>query len=151
MSDKSKIGRPSSFDPDFCEMLIEHMSQGLSFESFGAVAECCKQTLYTWTENFPEFLDAKRRGTEKSRMFWEKLGIDHVINITENERNGNSSSSFSKSLNGTVWVYNMKNRFGWRDKQPDEASDVTVKITNLSDEEINAKIEEKMKKLAESE
>lgn len=37
----------------------------------------------------------------------------------------------SKSLNSTVWIFNMKNRFGWRDKQEIEQTTTINGTLNL--------------------
>lgn len=103
MDEKKKVGRPSTYKPEYCEQLIEHMSQGLSFESFAGRINTTKQTLYTWTQQYPDFLDAKKRGEEKSREVWEKMGMKGMWS--------------GKKFNPTVWIFNMKNRFGWRDQQ----------------------------------
>lgn len=117
------VGRPTVYDPKYCDMLIEHMARGYSFESFAGFTGHSKQTLYEWAAKFEEFGDAKSQGTSLSRLFWERLGIEHILNINETEYEKGASRSKSKSLNSTVWIFNMKNRFGWRDKQPDEEQD----------------------------
>jgi predicted DNA-binding protein YlxM (UPF0122 family) len=122
----SNVGRPSLYSDIYCDLLIEHMEKGLSFESFAGAIGVSKQTIYDWTKAHPEFLDAKEVGLEKSRIFWEKLGIKHILNESESIPNIGSNS---KSLNASVWIFNMKNRFGWRDKQPEEADHVHVNNT----------------------
>lgn len=122
-SESKKIGRPTAYQERFCSDLIEHMKQGLSFESFAGVCGVSKETIYTWTEKHPDFLDSKKVGTELSRLFWEKLGIQNIINESESQH---AIGSSSKSLNATVWIFNMKNRFGWRDKQPEEITQIHV-------------------------
>ena len=111
------VGRPSDYKPEYCEMLIQHMAEGLSFESFAAVVDSTKKTLYNWADANPEFLHAKERGTDKCRLFWEKLGVDHII--TKSESFGKGEGSESKALNTGVYVFNMKNRFPeeWKDKK----------------------------------
>ena len=104
------------------------MSKGFSFESFGAVAKTSKDTLYEWVKKYPEFADAKNEATSFCRMFWERLGVAAIISRSEHQGG-------SKSLNSAVWIFNMKNRFGWRDKQPDEVAEATVHV-NLSDPEV---------------
>lgn len=136
------VGRPSKYKPEYCEQLLKHMSEGLSFESFAGVIEVSNKTLYAWAEQFPEFLHAKEIGTDKSRIFWESLGINHIINKSDSESTaGMGGSSKSRSLNASVWIFNMKNRFQWRDKQPGEADVVVNNLTTLSDEEIDARLE----------
>ena len=52
-------------------MLIEHMAQGKSYESFGAKVNCGRSTLYDWEKVFPEWKRAKRAGQERALDFFE--------------------------------------------------------------------------------
>lgn len=124
MSEESVTGRPTLYKAEYCEELVKHMASGLSYESFAGVVGVCKQTIYNWEADYPEFLDAKGRGTEQSRLFWEKLCIDNILNRTDSEYQGGSSS---RSLNSQVWSLNMINRFGWKNKAPGE-DDKTIKL-----------------------
>ena len=120
-----KRGQPTLYAPEYCEQLIEHMKAGRSFESFGAIVNCCKDTLYEWCKVHQDFSDAKRLGTQHSRLFWENLGIDHVLNKSESSKHPDGTlNSKATSLNSAVWIFNMKNRFKdeWREKQEVETS-----------------------------
>ena len=110
------VGRPTKYNESYPQMLIEHMAKGFSFESFAGLVGVSKETIYTWTETYSEFLDAKKIAFEKNRMFWENLGIEHILNKSKSEAGIGSENT---SLNSTVWIFNMKNRFPkeWRDKQ----------------------------------
>lgn len=81
------------------------MAQGYSFEAFAGKLGVSKVTLYSWAKENPEFLNAKDIAFERSRHFWEKKAIDHAVEYKDGPK-----------LNNTAWVFNMKNRFGWRDK-----------------------------------
>lgn len=106
-------GRPSEYEETYPEMLIEHYKKGYSFESFGGVVGVSKQTLYTWTKNFPPFLDAKKRGEMASLLEWEKKGIEGMYHETFKDDDG---MTITRNMNPSIWIFNMKNRFGWRDK-----------------------------------
>lgn len=128
----AKVGRPTKYKKEYCELLIEHMTKGLSFESFGGVIGTHKKCLYDWAEKYPEFSYAKELGTEKSRLFWEEQGVEGLWVTTE--RNGNIVKT--KSMNAAVWRMNMMNRFRWSDKV-DQETQVSGKLTlsyNLEDE-----------------
>jgi hypothetical protein len=147
MSEESNaVGRPTKYEPEYCEKLVEHMAKGLSFETFAAVIGCHRATMYEWVKFFPEFAEAKEVAFEECQLFWEQLGINNIVNISENF--GEGAGSKSTSLNSQVWIFNMKNRFKWRDRQVDE-SEVVVNnnVGNVSDADLDAKIAEKMKKL----
>ncbi len=117
-------GRPSDYKPEYCDQLVQHMAQGLSFEAFAGVIGCVKGTLYNWAEQHDEFLYAKKRGIEACRLFWEKAGIDGLMN-----KDG-------VSMNATVWIFNMKNRFKeeWADKQQLEHSGNGVSLNIIMPE-----------------
>jgi len=59
-------------------MLVEHMSKGHSFESFGAVVNVGRKTLYDWADNNPEFKEAKELGDEKVTYLIEQVLICHL-------------------------------------------------------------------------
>ncbi len=107
------FGRPTDYKPEYCEMLIEHGESGLSFEAFAGVIGTTFKTLYTWADKHPEFLQAKKEFEAKSRVFWEKEGIEGLWSTSTRNKDG---STTSKSLNASVWIFNMKNRHKWRDK-----------------------------------
>jgi hypothetical protein len=118
-------GRPTTYEDRFCDLLIDHMTKGYSFESFAAITDTCKDTLYEWVKVHLEFSDAKKRATDKSRLFWEKVGIENIVNIEtmEKDESGNFTA-VKKSLNSAAWIFNMKNRFkdDWKDKHETELS-----------------------------
>lgn len=121
-----KPGQPTKYKPEYCDLLLEHMEGGLSFESFAGKVRVHKETLYEWCKANPDFKQAKEVGTELSRLWWETLGRDNAVNVSERDSEGNSSS---RSMNAPTWIFNMKNRFGWRDKQPDENDSVNINLT----------------------
>lgn len=128
--EKRSVGRPTDYDSKYCEMLIEHMSSGLSFEAFGGVIGVCKKTLYTWCEKQEEFLYAKQIATAKCRLWWEKVGTEGLWSTSEKGQGYASSRSF----NTGVWVFNMKNRFKeeWRERHDTDddksANDTAPKV-----------------------
>jgi len=109
-------GRPTDYKPEYCEMLIEHMAKGFSFETFGATIRVARSTVFLWAEKHQEFSDAKKLAFDLCQLWWEEKSILNIENISETEREGNRVSTYSKSLNTGNFVFNMKNRFGWKDK-----------------------------------
>lgn len=143
MAKPKKLGRPTTYEPEYCERLEEHMGQGYSFESFGGISKVCKDTLFEWAKVHSEFREAKARGLEAGRLFWEKQGIEGLYTITEYDEKGKVTSS--KSINQTIWSINMKNRFGWREKQPGEEANVNINNNNFvhkTTDELEARFEE---------
>jgi len=90
------------YNERYCLMLIEHMSNGFSFESFAWLTEprVKKETLHAWASVHPDFSFAKDVAYSGCLYFWESLGIMGA--------SGETDSKF----NVTAWIYNMKCRFG---------------------------------------
>lgn len=150
-------GAPSKYKPEYCEKLIEHMSKGYSFDSFGAVVDVCEDTLYEWKKVHLAFSDSYKKGRTLSLYEWEKMGIhatqgkpflyrrkvsskgsDGSIIIKEVEEQG--------AFNATTWIFNMKNRFGWKDRKDFTTNDKDLPSNNLTDEQLDTVIGTKIRK-----
>jgi len=99
--------RPTKYTEDIPERVLEYMYQGLSIEEIAYELKISKQTFYTWCEKYPELLDAKKRGTDFAQGWWMKQAR---LNLKD------------KDFNATLFYMNMKNRFGWADKQEHKVS-----------------------------
>lgn len=119
---------PSKYKPEYCERLEAHMSKGLSMESFAGTIGVCRDTLYEWMNAHKAFKEAKKRGESQSLLWWEQQGIDGLYNVTTRDAEGGSSTV---SMNAAVWCFNMKNRFGWKDKQ-EVVAEVETKNSTVS-------------------
>jgi hypothetical protein len=97
----AKVGRPTDYDPKFCDMLLEHMRNLHSFESFAAEANVCRATLYDWCKAHPEFLDARKKGRDIAQKGLENVG----------------KGLMTGKIKGNVaaWIFYMKNMTNWRD------------------------------------
>lgn len=114
---KRRVGRPTKYKSTYPAMLIEHMQQGFSFESFGASpVGVAKDTLYEWVKRHPEFADAKKKAEIESLHFWEQIGIDGAKGVYKN-------------FNAASWIFNMKNRFKWTDRTEQSIDESANKIT----------------------
>lgn len=56
-----KIGRPSEYDPAFCDAVIAAGAQGYSLTAFAGMIGVHRDTLYAWGEVHPAFSDAMKR------------------------------------------------------------------------------------------
>jgi transposase len=113
------MARPTKYKPEYCQTIIDLMKEGASIEEICLDLDICVQTIYNWCETKPEFLEAKKRGTDFSKGWWMKQGRTNL---------------FSKDFNYTGWYMNMKNRFGWADKQETDLTSKGEKIEfNLID------------------
>ena len=51
-------GRPTKYDPKYCDEVIEFMAEGLSLTAFAGHLRVAKSTINEWMSNHPEFSDA---------------------------------------------------------------------------------------------
>lgn len=103
-------GRPTTYLPEYCAMLVEHQAKGLSFESFAAVIRVSRDTLYEWAKVHEEFSDAKKEAQSQCLLFWETAGVGGMWS---------TAGPGNTNLNTAVWIFNMKCRFRdqWSDEQ----------------------------------
>jgi transposase len=96
------MARPTKFKPEFCDQMVQAGKQGLSVEAFAGQIGVSKECIYHWTRTKPAFSDAKKRFETASQLFWETAGLAGMTGKIKN-------------FNAAVWIFNMKNRFKWRD------------------------------------
>jgi len=96
-------GRPSKYDPKYCEMLIAHMRKGYTFDAFAGLIEVSRSSLYRWLDDNEDFRDTKDRATALSLLHWEGIAMDGVWNHPK-----------EKTINATVLLMNLRNRHNWR-------------------------------------
>lgn len=136
----AKVGRPTKYKREYCDMVIDYMSKGFSFEAFAGSINTHKDVVYDWAKANPEFSDAIKLAKDKCREFWEQKGMDGLF------------TGKDEKFNATVWVFNMKNRFGWRDQQSIELANkegesfrISSEIENATDEELKERLKQILK------
>lgn len=101
-NNQSRTGRPSKYDPKYCGKVVSLMTKGLSKEAVAGKLGISRDTLYEWCQAHKDFSDSIKTGEAKSRYYWEKIGMDGIMGKI-------------KGFRPVVWIFIMKNRFGWRD------------------------------------
>lgn len=98
------VGRPSKYKETYCDLIIEHMSEGASITSFAAEIGVARSTIDEWAINYPEFSGAVKIGKAKCAAWWEKLGRSNAI---------------TGDGNATLVIFGLKNMApdDFRDKQ----------------------------------
>lgn len=67
------VGRPTKYDPAYCEQIVEHMAGGASVASFAAEIDVARSTINEWADVHPEFSEALSRGKAKCAAWWERV------------------------------------------------------------------------------
>lgn len=115
------IGRPIKYNPsEMCPRIIELMKEGAALCEVAADIGINKNTISAWCQKYPEFSRTIEEGKALSEAWWYRTGRENM---------------HSDSFIAVLWFYNMKNRFGWRDKtdvtSDNKAIDQSTKIANI--------------------
>lgn len=100
-------GRPSKYDPKFCDQAIEYMKDGYSVTALAGHIGVARSTIFKWAEENEEFSDALKTAQALAAKFWEDR-LRHVAMTGEG--------------NATAAIFGVKNRSReeWRDKTETE-------------------------------
>ena len=106
MTEKRKVGRPRTTVNDLPDNWREIMREcgqeggtGVECRALLGIGESAWYTLMDDSEEFRE-MDAVRKTL--SEVWWQRRGREMAM---------------GEDGNATVWIFSMKNMFGWRDKQ----------------------------------
>jgi Putative ATPase subunit of terminase (gpP-like) len=105
------IGRPSSYDPAYCEMVVEYGIQGWSIEEIAFELGVVTKTVYNWMDAHPAFLHAMTRAKLAEMVWWERAGRTGMV---------------ADKFNNGVWSRSMAARFPdkWRETSRQEQSGI---------------------------
>lgn len=104
---KPQLGRPkkttADLRPDWKELILKEMAEGASIEEIQAMLDTSNDLWYRLMKEDPIFSDTVNKGRRLCKAWWLGIGRKELW----------SSKTFIQGL----WFMNMKNRFGWADKQ----------------------------------
>jgi len=128
-----KKGRPTKYSLKLCELLPAMFANGESVLEVCAELGIHKDTFFEWVKKYPDFSDSYKKGLELSEAWWTRLG--------------RIGSTGKLSIQPATWIFNMKNRFKWTDRQELNVPDgLQVNVTNLTPEERKQRVAELMQK-----
>jgi len=115
----------TKYKPEFCELLIEHMSKGFPISSFGSVVGVSRQTVGQWAKYHQEFAEARAVGLAKSEQFYVQQALTYLVEHSD-----------SPKLNTKLWGTLMRNIHKWDrlDKKVDQTT-LEQRFANMSREE----------------
>ena len=100
VTEKRPVGRPSKYDPAFCERAIELGRIGKSIEQIAANLGVSTRVLFDWRDKHEDFLHALEYAKELELDWWETIGQTHMIENRESDK-----------LNASIWSRSMAARF----------------------------------------
>ena len=102
-------GRPTKYDPSFCEKVIELGREGKSRAYIAGKLGISRETLNVWSKEIQPFSDAMTQAMLLSQIWWEDKGQEHL-----------TESIFQASM----WSRSMAARFpdDWREVSRQEQS-----------------------------
>lgn len=109
-------GRPTKYDPAYCQQSIDYMADGYSATAFAGHINVSFSTLKLWMEEHPEFSAAIKVARSKSAAWWEEA-------LRNNALTGDGSA--------TACIFGVKNRSQdeWKDKiEMDSKQSITINI-----------------------
>lgn len=93
---KGPGGRPTKYDPAYCEDIVAFCGQGYSITAFAGSIGVARSTIQEWADANPEFSVAVRAAKAASAFWWESRSRRVA------ERGGGPGTA-------TVIVFNLKN------------------------------------------
>lgn len=97
------LGRPSEYDPAYCERVIDWGMQGKSLTWMAAQLDISRECIYEWARVHPDFSDAISRAKARAQAWWEDKGETGMV---------------APGFNAGIWTKSMAARFpeDWREK-----------------------------------
>jgi transposase len=99
----AKRGRPAKYRASMADEMLDMFREGQSVVEVCAALGISRVTFYQWLKDHHTFSAAYDRGLELSQAWWEKLGREGAAGKAD--------------INPATWIFNMKNRFRWTDRQ----------------------------------
>lgn len=102
-------GRPTDYDPAYCDQVIEFLRDGYSVAAFAGHIGKAASTVELWRKVHPEFSEAVKIGQARAVLWWE---------------NRARAVAQGEDGNPTAVIFGLKNRAPdqWRDKTEQEVS-----------------------------
>jgi hypothetical protein len=114
-------GRPTDYNPKYCEEVIELGKQGKSLAQMASRFDVARSTIDEWASVHPEFSEALTRAKAHAQAWWEDAGQDGLK---------------ADKFNAQVWTKSMQARF--RDdyterQQVEQTGKMTVELVRFGD------------------
>lgn len=98
------MGRPTKYDPGYCDELVAFMAQGYSMTAFAAQIGVDRDTITEWGNVHDEFSLAIKKGKAACASWWESV---------------NRNNAMTGDGNATSCIFGLKNMAAddWSDRK----------------------------------
>ena len=93
---KRPVGRPSKYDPAFCDAVLEMAADGKGWAHYASKFGIDRPTLYDWAAKHEEFSTALTRAKVLEQEWWEEQARSNLK---------------SKEFNANLWIKSASARF----------------------------------------
>ena len=98
--DTRPVGRPSLYDPSYCERVEELGAMGKSVTQIAKELGCGLRTIYLWRDTYPQFMHSLSTAKDLEEAWWEDQCQAYMVETKDGPK-----------LNGTLWSRSMAARF----------------------------------------
>jgi transposase len=99
-TEKRPVGRPTLYDPKYCEEVVTLGRIGKSVEQIASILNVSLRTMYLWRDTYEEFMHALDDAKTYEQAWWEEQAAAYMVENKESDR-----------LNPTLWSRSMAARF----------------------------------------
>jgi transposase len=100
IEDTKPVGRPSLYDPSYCDKVVELGRLGKSVEQISSNLGVSCRVLYDWRDRYLEFLRALEEAKEAEQTWWEDQAQAYMLEHKDGAK-----------LNASIWSRSMAARF----------------------------------------
>jgi hypothetical protein len=101
MSEEAKpVGRPSKYQPAYCDLVIQYGKLGKSFEQMASMLGVGITSMKRWREEHEEFRTALEDAQGFAQTWWEDMAQSYLVESKDTEK-----------LNTGLWSRSMAARF----------------------------------------
>jgi len=94
------IGRPTLYDPKYCDLVVELGAKGKSVEQISTYLGVSLRVMYDWRDRYPDFLHALDDAKIAEQTWWEEQAQAYMLEHKDGAK-----------LNASIWSRSMAARF----------------------------------------
>ena len=94
------VGRPTLFDPSYCDKVVELGALGKSVEQIATILGVSLRVIYLWRDTYPQFMHAMEDAKAAEMNWWEEQAQAYMLEHKDGAK-----------LNASIWSRSMAARF----------------------------------------